>query len=348
MNLELSPSIPGSSKLLDGWHILDCLWPEDAVSIDRRDGLKSLGCSVLTNDCFDLGNIRGSALQPTSSCVFVLSNLNWRGRQKRVAGKYGFNTFTLGWYNQILCRFLRGIAPTSHIIVLARRSDDVMATLLALGMPLFVQPLCASHDHRPMISTATDAADAPVRDIGPGQQTVGVLVAPACVLPFEFVDGAGFKLAEFLASWKGQVWFLGEGDARLASYCAQVKLVQPTDDQHTFDNAEEKSCKRKERRKNNNYEEIYKCVANSKKFDLTDTCDLTFAAALFSASVDLSSSAKCQNCDRYSSPEDVTYCCRTCSYGYSANGSVVGKRFRDDDTLHGQVCNVRHWLRATE
>ena len=299
--------------------------------------MESLGCNVVIMVCFEIGT--ESIPKVASACVFVLSNLNWRSRQWELAVEHGCPNSTLGAYNCILCSFLRAIAPTSHILVLARRSDMVMEALLDLGMPLFVQPLCASHEHRAIVSTASDAVAAPVREIWPGEQLVGVLAAPASSLPFEYVDGNGFRLDEFLATCVGQVWFLGEGDARLATHCADVKLAQSSGRQSTGEETVEESCTKKQRKSCSEYAYVHRRVGESEWSKPPNEGDHAFVAALLGTRIDFSSTAKCQNCGRYSSRGDVAFCCSTCR--------ALGGRIGDDDA-HARVCNLRHWLRAVE
>ena len=274
----------GSPHLLEGWHILDCLWPEEAVSVARRNALESLGCNLATMDCSEIGT-KGTP-KVASACVFVLSNLNWRSRQWELAVAHGCPNSTLGAYSCILCSFLRAIAPTSHILVLARRSDMVMEALLELGMPLFVQPLCASHEHRAIVSTASDAVAAPVREIWPGEQLVGVLAAPSSSLPFEYVYEKGFRLDAFLATRVGQVWFLGEGDSRLATHCADVKLAQSSGRQSTGEETMEESCTKKRRKGCSEYAYVHRSVGESEWSKPLNEGDHAFVAALLGTRID--------------------------------------------------------------
>ena len=343
-------SLAQPNQPLECWHILDSLWPEDAASIDRRNQLKSLGCKVHTQDCFSIGsaNLPPIGRQPS---VFVLSNLNWRERQANLAFKYGFRDFTLGAYLQILCRFLHARASDSTIVVLARKTDLVIESMLDLGMPMCVQPLCISHSHRPIVSTAAASADAPVREIGPGEQVVGLMFGiPAYDLSFEFFDEFGFKLDAFLASRQCQVWFLGEGDARLALRCARYKQAQPEKELHT--NKEERASLvtktknvTKKQRISNTFTDVLKRMQESDRFELTDACDYAFVATLISGAVDSASwSAKCLNCLRYSAPEDSRYCCRTCRNKHLGSVGAPSLCDDDDDDSHGPVCNHRHWF----
>jgi hypothetical protein len=205
-----------------------------------------------------------------------------------------------------------------------------------------VHRLCFSHDHRPIVSTSATSAGDPVQEIGPGKQMVGLLLPSASDLPTEFASENGFLLAAFLAARTGPVCFLGEGDARLAQYCAEHKQSLLAEIPVATNVDRGMKVTKKQRLLSTCFEDTYKMIRQSEEYGCLDANDCAFVTTVFLADSELVPAYKCTVCDRRGSPEDWRFCCRTCKW-FSEQNSECGVRADEGSNLklHGNVCNRR-------
>ena len=341
MSAERSPSHASANgkcshaneRRLRDWCIIDSVWPENNETKARFAFLESHGCRIVTGDAFGIGSQVTLQLQPS---VFVLSNLNWRGRQKRIASEACPQEHSYALYYRLLIRVLRDKAPGAHIVVVARRNDKVMEALVGIGMAFLVQPLHISCEHRPIRATPqSDVCAVPPPIAAGGGQIVGVLLATDCSMGPGIIRRDGFHLSSFLASISGSVWFVGEGDGRLAYASAQHVLglapqtsatCVPTEDA-TIDD-KDKSCS--ERTCSHVFEsfgELLDRVQRSAQYGNREGCDQAFIASLYWEFLNGLPSTMC-SCGRYVSPDSSQYCCRTCEQW--------------PGVYHGPVCNDRY------
>ena len=327
-------STTGEWQAFAEWCVLDCLWPEDRGTRERLDFLKARGCRILTADAFGISAALAHAEGVAMPRAMVLSNLNWRRRQRELAtNKRGGMEQSYNTYYRLLIQVLRFEVPGAHIIVLARNSDGVMLGLYESKVPWLIQALHRDCVHAPIQSTAhSEVSVVPVPIAHGGGQMVGVSLANDCSLGAGIVSAEGFHLYEFLTSVSGPLWFIGEGDASLAYACARYRLMSalpPLGRSISMAIPVERSApvKKQELSLFPCFGEVRDCVQRCREFVHKDAWEQNFVAALYWEIFADVTNEKCE-CGRCLAPESSTYCCRT---------GELSKCER-----HGAVCSERY------
>ena len=316
------------------WCVLDCLWPEDRGTQERLDFLKARGCRILTADAFGISAALAHAESVAMPRAVVLSNLNWRGRQRELATKNcGTLEQSYNTYNRLLIQVLRLEAPGAHIVVLARNSDGVIAGLNKSRASWLVQALHRECVHAPIQSTAhSEVFAVPVPITHGGGQMVGVSLAAGCSIEAGIVSADGFHLYEFLASVSGPLWFIGEGDASLAYACARHTLMKtspPVERNVPVVTLVESTAPvdKRESALFPSFGELRNCVQQCREFSRKEPWEQNFVAALYWEIFADVTSEKCE-CGRCIAPESWSHCCRT------------GESSKCEH--HGRVCSERY------
>ena len=337
---------PSVDRQIGHWRVVDILWPDNETTQVNLALLKQHGCKCLTGDAFDI--LRTSSPdQPHDVGAVVLSNLNWRGRQTNLAR--GFSTDirrTKALYYELLLHALRHDAPAATLIVLARKTDQVMEHLLNGFRYFSAFELHACCTHKPIQSAARDEVSAASEHIAHGGgQMVGVSLGAGASLPLGVCTDAGFRLDSFISSVRSPVWFLGEGDASLA--CAILKLMQPTMPVPQNSRTHPRACARevdsdddwqgstKVRKVSEHtcafgsFGVLDEAVARSSMHGSDELCDRRFYSSLYWTFLIGVKQRKCttDGCDRKVAPEDESRCCRT--------GRATGCAH------HGWTCKMR-------
>ena len=229
------PMYNTSTLALKHWVTIDIQWSKSQRARENLEFLKHHGCRVRELDAFELmrdapgdESKAWPALVTDDVGVFILSNLCPRGPYHTLAKSEEIE-LTFGRYYRMLFSILRNKAPKADVLVLARARDGVMEELMSVAMPWYVQPLKPVLFYEtPIVSVPSSARGEQIDDrytAHGGGQLVGVSLGSHSSLN-AIAPGAAFDLLHFLGWARGDVWFIGEGDAQLSAGCARELLKE--------------------------------------------------------------------------------------------------------------------------
>ena len=301
------------------------VWPTSDVTIENLRFLKQHGCMQWTGDifCDTFDSLRHSHGQG----IFVLSNLNWRYPERCMADAAGFPERTYGAYYELLLSVLQAHYPASHVVILARRDDDVHQHLLRKDLKVLIQPLRSTIHHTPMQSVPFEDHCVETKNVGHGGGMIAIMsLAVGSELPCSCISSDGFDFLTLLEVVLGFVCFVGEGDCRLAAQCAK-KLVSRHSDGTKIEEIQRSLKEPPSAFVFESYADVLEALKISRDHHALESHQHAFYAAVYwSLLQGVKSNSRCQ-CGRVVAPvEHAEFCCRTCSG-------------RGEE--HGHVCNAR-------
>ena len=319
---------------LNDWTVIDIHWPTSHLASSNLQFLKDKGCCTMEADLFGVDWHSIAEGKQTKAITFVLSNLNWRQRNFEVISSYGWQDRSKQALYGLVIRFLRAQVPRCHIIIVCRRKDGIHEHLWSEGYNEVVLFLGGGICHHAMQAVPlSDPSQTAANDIAEGGGQIVVMI-PAPGMHNIPMDEGGFDLPRFLCSTSSRVWFIGEGDCRLAVACAKAVLDNEASLSSAVADKEVDSQKRRRRSGASDaninmmadVQRVRDVFAKHEKWKVA-----LLAAAFLYISEGVNVEARCRTCNRISAPEAEDWtCCRTCA---KTNGDE-----------HGPVCNSRELL----